>query len=45
VNDIIDTLNSFAEALENLRQDLLATVKDCQQLSEELEQLREATEQ
>ena len=44
LEDLISTVNSFAESIENLRQDLRATVRDCNELAEEIEELREAAD-
>ena len=51
MNDIIDTLEDlistvsyFAESIESLRQDLRATVRDCEQLASEIDELREAAD-
>ena len=42
LEDLIGIVNSFAESIENMRDDLKATIRDCEQLAEEVEQLREA---
>ena len=55
MNDIIDTLKSLVERLENIRQDLEATVrdcrqdleatvKDCEQLGREIDEMQEAAD-
>ena len=44
LEDLIGIVNSFAESIENMRDDLKATIRDCEQLAEEVEQLREAAD-
>ena len=43
MNDIIETLKSLTERLENIRQDLEATVRDCEQMAGAIEQLWEGS--
>jgi polyhydroxyalkanoate synthesis regulator phasin len=42
LEDLIGIVNNFAESIEAMRDDLKATIRDCEQLAEEVEQLREA---
>lgn len=42
LEDLIGIVSSFAESIEAMRDDLKATIRDCEQLAEEVEQLREA---
>lgn len=44
LEDLISIVNGFAESVESLRDDLRATIRDCEQLAEEVEQLREAAD-
>ena len=42
LEDLIGIVNNFAESIEAMQYDLKATIRDCEQLAEEVEQLREA---